>query len=304
MFPWESAVSGFEVCPEPYPYSKFEHHIVGDIGFAVQQYWMATHDSNWLQDKGFLLIKGVAEFWASRVEFDNVTKQYNINHIQGPDEYHYDVNNSVYTNVIAKINLEFAVEVCKMFKKEIPEAWPLITAKMYVPFDGEIQYHPEFDGYKMKTIVKQADVILIGYPLMYKMPENVRRNDLEIYEKYTDKNGPAMTKAMFAIGWLEMKNPSMASVSFKEGYANITEPFKVFIRFNDLSTLLFCYHASSCIRNKFFPNFFCLFSFFFKAKCYSPSAICVKTTRLFFSKYLHQHGAQSYILATSHASCW
>ena len=162
------------------------------------------------------------------MEFDNVKGQYCINHIQGPDEYHYNVNNSVYTNVIAKINLEFATYIFKMFKKEVPERWSEIAAKMYVPFDKELDYHPEFDGYKMKTIVKQADVILMGFPLMYPMPANVRENDLRIYEQYTDKNGPAMTKAMFAIGWLEIKNPAMASVSFKEGYANITEPFKVF----------------------------------------------------------------------------
>jgi len=227
MFPWESAVSGCEVCPEPYPYSKFEHHIVGDIGFAVQQLWMATHDVQWFREKGLLLIGGIAEFWASRVQFDTVKGQYCINHIQGPDEYHYDVNNSTYTNVIAKVNLEFAIFIFEKFEKEVSERWSEIAAKMYIPFDNEHQYHPEFDGYKMATIVKQADVILIGFPLMYEMSRNVRENDMRIYEKYTDRNGPAMTKAMFAIGWLELKNFSLASVSFKEGYANITEPFKI-----------------------------------------------------------------------------
>ena len=227
MFPWESAVSGCEVCPEPYPYSKFEHHIVGDIGFALQQYWMASHDYHWFKEKGVALIRGVAEFWASRVEFDDIKEQFCINHVQGPDEYHYDVNNSTYTNVIAKINLEFAVNICHVLAKEIPEKWREIAAKLYVPFDDNHDYHPEFDGYKMKTTVKQADVILVGFPLMYQMPTNVRENDLIIYESCTDKNGPAMTKAMFAIGWLELKNLSMASISFKEGYANITEPFKV-----------------------------------------------------------------------------
>lgn len=30
--------------------------------------------------------------------------------------------------------------------------------------------------------VKQADVILLGFPLMMSMPEDVRKNDLRIYE--------------------------------------------------------------------------------------------------------------------------
>ncbi len=33
------------------------------------------------------------------------------------------------------------------------------------------------------TKVKQADVVMLGYPLLYDMPANVRKNDLEIYEK-------------------------------------------------------------------------------------------------------------------------
>ena len=227
MFPWESACSGVEVCPEPYPYSTFEHHVVGDIGFAVQQYWMATHDSSWFQTQGKPLLQGVAEFWESRVAFDKTKNAFSINHVQGPDEYHYDVNNSVYTNVIAKINLEFAIYLFGKFKIDVPESWKDIAAQMYIPFDEENQYHPEFDGYKTKTVVKQADTILLGFPLMYEMPESVRENDLRIYEEVTDKNGPAMTKSMFAVGWIELKKLEMASVSFKEGYANITEPFKV-----------------------------------------------------------------------------
>ncbi len=227
MFPWESAVSGFEVCPEPDPYSKYEHHVIGDVGFAAQQYWMATHDTDWFLTKGRYIIEGAAEFWASRVVFDDAKDAYVINHIQGPDEYHYNVNNSVYTNVIAKINLEFAVHVFTEFKLSFPSSWQTIASKMYVPFDAYHNYHPEFDGYTLSTTVKQADVILLGFPLMFNMPTDVRKNDLDIYEACTDPNGPAMTKAMFAIGWLELKEFNKASISFKEGYANITEPFKV-----------------------------------------------------------------------------
>ena len=32
------------------------------------------------------------------------------------------------------------------------------------------------------TRVKQADVVLLGYPLMFNMTEATRRNDLRIYE--------------------------------------------------------------------------------------------------------------------------
>lgn len=41
--------------------------------------------------------------------------------------------------------------------------------------------------------MKQADVVLLGFPLMHSMSPEVRRNDLEMYEPVTDVNGPAMT---------------------------------------------------------------------------------------------------------------
>lgn len=41
--------------------------------------------------------------------------------------------------------------------------------------------------------VKQADTVMLGYPLGLTMTPEVRRNDLETYEAVTDPRGPAMT---------------------------------------------------------------------------------------------------------------
>lgn len=55
----------------------------------------------------------------------------------------------------------------------------------------------------------------------------VRLNDLAFYENRTDPSGPAMTHAMFAIGWLEAGKKQKAEKSFLKNYANIQGPFKV-----------------------------------------------------------------------------
>lgn len=41
--------------------------------------------------------------------------------------------------------------------------------------------------------VKQADAVMLGYPLGLSMTPEVRKNDLEAYEPVTDPHGPAMT---------------------------------------------------------------------------------------------------------------
>jgi len=110
MFPWESAFTGLETSPGEV-YGKNENHITGDIAHAAKLYWRITKDSEWLRQYGYKLVQQTAEYWASRVQYRSDIDRYVINHVMPPDEYHYPVNNSVYTNVVAKMNLEFAVKV-------------------------------------------------------------------------------------------------------------------------------------------------------------------------------------------------
>lgn len=41
--------------------------------------------------------------------------------------------------------------------------------------------------------MKQADVVLLGYPVPFSLSPHVRRKNLEIYESVTSPQGPAMT---------------------------------------------------------------------------------------------------------------
>ena len=110
---------------------------------------------------------------------------------------------------------------------KVPSNWSTIAEKMYIPYDPKRHFHPEYELYNLSTQVKQADVILMGFPLMFNMSSDVRKNDLEIYEPRTNPEGPAMTKSMFAINWLDVGEDEKAIKSFKKGYANAQEPFKV-----------------------------------------------------------------------------
>lgn len=221
MFPWESAVTGSEVCPGEI-YSDYEQHITGDIAFAVRQLWMASGDQQWLRSQAFPLIRATAEFWASRAIYNDSKRGYVIYNVMPPDEDAEVVNNSAYTNMIAKLNLEFAHEVLP----NASENWKTIAQNMYIPFDSTNDYHPEYDGYQ-GIEVKQADVILLGYPLMVNMSSQLRRNDLSFYEPRTNPRGPAMTKSMFAINWLDIGENSRAEKSFNASYVNAKIPFMV-----------------------------------------------------------------------------
>lgn len=107
-FPWESAATGIETIQPGYEYiAEYQHHISGDISFAMRQYFALTHDTQWAKEEGCEMAEEIAKFWASRVKFNESTGYYDINHVMGPDEYHRNVNNNAYTNVIAAEALKF-----------------------------------------------------------------------------------------------------------------------------------------------------------------------------------------------------
>ncbi|XP_016392039.1 acid trehalase-like protein 1 [Sinocyclocheilus rhinocerous] len=226
-FAWESAVTGRDVCPEDI-YAEQELHINGDVVLAFQQYFYLTQDLKMFREgRGNEVVWGVADYWVSRVTWDPTEQQYHIKGVIPPDEYYFTVDNSVFTNAVAQRSLQFAVELSGLLGHTPPPAWQDVADKIKIPFDPELKYHPEFDGYTQGSGVKQADVVLLGYPLAMSMTPEVRRNDLEAYEAVTDPLGPAMTWGMFALGWLELGDAERAQKLLQKCFKNIQKPFQV-----------------------------------------------------------------------------
>jgi len=101
---------------------------------------------------------------------------------------------------------------------------------MNIPFDAKQNIHLEYENYNGSQI-KQADVVLIGFPLMYEGPsmsKDVRKNDLLFYENRTRINGPAMTWGMHAIGHIEIENYKKADELLDRSFSlYVKEPFNV-----------------------------------------------------------------------------
>ncbi|NXQ32374.1 PGGHG glucosidase, partial [Alaudala cheleensis] len=232
-FPWESAATGREVCPEEI-YGAQEIHVTGDVLMAFEQYYCTTQDQKLFREEGgWELVEAVAQYWCSRMVWSEEEQLYHIRGVMPPDEYHSHVDNSAYTNAVARRSLNFATDMARDLLLPVPEEWEDRARKIKVPFDEERKYHPEYDGYSPGEPVKQADVVLLGFPLLHPMSAEVRRNDLEMYEPVTDPAGPAMTWSMFAVGWLELKELQRAWSQLQKCFSNITEPFKVWVENSD-----------------------------------------------------------------------
>lgn len=144
MFPWESAATGAETCPTWAATGQLEQHITGDIAFAVQQYWYATHNASWLDEVYPSLLAETAKFWVSRVEKSD--SQAHIRHVIPPDEYATG-DDSVYTNFVAQRNLIFATEAATALGKTVDPSWLKVSEEIPMLFDTKLGIHPEFQGY-------------------------------------------------------------------------------------------------------------------------------------------------------------
>uniref|UniRef100_A0A914DN33 C-type lectin domain-containing protein n=1 Tax=Acrobeloides nanus TaxID=290746 RepID=A0A914DN33_9BILA len=187
-FPWEAAYSGYE-CTDGMIYAQLEIHITGDVALSAYHYLKLTGDADFAQ-KFYETSLEIAKFFYSRLQptHGNLLGIFNV---MPPDEYHYPVNNSAYTNTIARVALELPFYIKNTFNVSgvMPQSnWNDSIAKIYIPFDSEVNYHPEFDDYPY---------------------------------------GPAMTWSMHAIGWLDVNDELSAKEMFQKNYIYIQQPFDV-----------------------------------------------------------------------------
>ncbi|ODN03634.1 Acid trehalase-like protein 1, partial [Orchesella cincta] len=238
-YPWEGGVTGRDVTPECCPENfLLQVHLTADIAFAVRQYIQLTRDSNWLKvqnpnypTNGCGFIRELAEFLLSRITYDPVIRQHEINEVIGPNDEAKFVNNNGFTNVAAAYSIFFAKYakcLCGGSMEEVPEEWVNIAKNLKLVYDPNLDYHPNFEGYRQDERIKQADSVLLGFPLMYAMNATTRRNDLNIYEKATRKTGPGMTWSMHTIGVLELDEVQRADKLFERSYKSyVRQPFKI-----------------------------------------------------------------------------
>jgi kojibiose phosphorylase len=179
MYPWESADTGDETTPGAVIApngevlkilnGEMEVHVTADIAFAIWQYWQNTGDDEFFVSCGAEIMLESARFWASRGTTEN-DGFYHIRHVIGPDEYHDDVDDNTYTNLMAAWNLRHGAETAKLLEEHSPQRWqelaaqlqltdeevsnwPELAAAMFIPFDPETLLYEQFRGYFNKEQV-------------------------------------------------------------------------------------------------------------------------------------------------------
>lgn len=225
MFPWESSAEGTEDTPVWALTGPFQHHITGCVGWAFWKYYQVTKDKIWLRERGWPVLKEVADFWASRVERNGPGK-YEINNVIGANEWQENIDNNAFTNGMAITALQYATEAALVLGEKADPDWMHVANNIPIlkfP-NGVTKENATYDG----VDIKQADVNLLAYPLdIIKDPAQIKK-DLDYYQPRLSKEGPAMGAAILAVLYNKIGMSDKASSIFSSSYKqNEVPPFGV-----------------------------------------------------------------------------
>jgi trehalose/maltose hydrolase-like predicted phosphorylase len=223
-FPWESARSGADVTPrtgrDPTGESVEiktgleEEHITADVAWAACCYADWTGDRAFIAGPGRDLLVETARYWASRARVDADGRAH-IDKVIGPDEYHVDVDDNAFTNVMARWNLRRGAEAARAHggagDEEVAD-WHRVADALVDGYDPETGLYEQFAGFfaleplvaadwlrrpvaahlllgsrrvESAQVLKQADVLMLHHLLPDEVVPGSLEPNLGFYEPRT-----------------------------------------------------------------------------------------------------------------------
>ena len=203
LFPWRT-INGEEASAY-YAAGTAQYHINGDIMYALQKYVEVSGDEDFLFEKGAEMLAETARMWYGLGFFsERRGGKFCIHGVTGPDEYTTLVDNNLYTNLIAQNNLGYAAatletlkqkredlfdalaEKIKLEAKEI-DNWRRAADRMYLPYDDDLQIHPQDDTFLDKKVWdfdhtpgEQYPLLLHYHPLVIYRQQVIKQADVTL----------------------------------------------------------------------------------------------------------------------------
>ena len=131
LFPWRT-VNGEEASAY-YAAGTAQYHIDADIAYALCKYVNASGDQEFMNREGVDLLVETARMWADLGfwrENGGGSKSFHVHGVTGPDEYTTVVNDNLFTNVMARFNLQQAADVVRRLERDLPVAYRRVAKRL------------------------------------------------------------------------------------------------------------------------------------------------------------------------------
>ena len=221
QFAWESAPStGDEAAPLPGTAAWHEDHASLDIARAFAFHADISGADEFLREKAWPVLSGVADWAVSRVA--RTRRGYEIRASMGIAERKDPVNNAAYTNMACVVVLRDAIAAAKRLGRAANPKWSLLADEMYLPRrDKAVVSH---DGYRRGEEKGATPDPLMGlWPLGYPLDEAAEQATLKFYlEQSDDYIGSPMLSALYGVWAARTGDRRLSARLLDEGYGQFT----------------------------------------------------------------------------------
>jgi len=146
QFPWASGPRhGEEVIRLSAPHLVFEQHVSLSVARAFAQYVHATGDDDYLREKAWPVLEGVANWLVSRAI--KTDRGYELKEVIGIAEQTDPVDNNAYMNMAASVVLREAAGFARRLNRADAQRWDRMADAIHVPIDNTRGYIRNHDRY-------------------------------------------------------------------------------------------------------------------------------------------------------------
>ncbi|SCU89384.1 LAME_0E03224g1_1 [Lachancea meyersii CBS 8951] len=238
LFPWTSGRYGN--CTSTGPCVDYEYHINIDVAMAAFLVYLngaGGAGDEYLRNTTWPLVRDAAKFFTAYVQYNAELDAYETHNMTDPDEYANFIDNGAFTNAGIQTLLQWATDIGCHLKEDVDPKWKDVRKKILIPTaDSDITL--EYSGMNSSVEIKQADVMLMTYPLGYITDETILKNaikNLYYYSERQSATGPAMTYPVFVAAAAGLLNHGCSSQSYlyKSVLPYVRAPFAQFSEQSD-----------------------------------------------------------------------
>lgn len=215
VYPWTSGRYGN--CTASGPCFDYEYHINSAIAYsAFNLYLSGSISEETLESQVYPIIHDAASFFSSYVYYNETLEKYTSHNLTDPDEFANHIDNGAYTNVAISKTVQWAVVIADHLNKTVPDIFRNIPGNIHIPTSSDDdRIILEYTDMPYSALIKQADVVMIAYPLDYEFEsaEHAKAN-LDYYAMRQVSTGPAMTFPIFSIVASSVLNSGCAAESY------------------------------------------------------------------------------------------
>src|SRR5438874_2798163 len=228
QFPWASGtLHGEEMIRVSAPLIALEQHVGLSVALAFAQYAHASGDDDFLRERAWPVLEGVAQWLSSRVE--RTARGYEIKRIIGIAEQREEpIDNAGYVNMAAKRVLHEAAAAARRLGRKDAEWWERIAEGLFIPWaNGVLLNHDRFTPEESGVTGATPEALAALFPIWYCTDPATERATIEFYlGRVGEFVGYPMLSALLGVyaAWIGDRKRWLDFV--ERGYADfILEPF-------------------------------------------------------------------------------